>query len=187
MTDYIFRYGTKGNPKVNEINSYDEWREAFFKYDSSKHWKDGRSAQSLAADFMIESGSGRSMLIQLVEQITGETIKDTIEAYIEHESELDNYKGKGRMQDLAVFGNLSNNKKFFIGIEAKVDETFNDTIEKTAEKIKKYKDKHHSTQQPALKTLFASSAYANMPMGHKSGFHENTATPNVCFSCERYG
>lgn len=147
MKDFIFKYGSKKNPKARRILSYDKWRESFISNDSSIHWKEGRSAQSLAEDFMLTNKSGRDMLVQIVEQVTGEGIVGNIEAYIEHESEIDGFQGSGRMQDLAAFGKLRNNHTFFIGLEAKVDETFDKTIGEKALIINKHKETHKTTKQ----------------------------------------
>lgn len=147
MADFVFKYGSRKQPKVRVINSYDAWHDAFCKYDSPKHWREGRSAQSLAADFSLPDGTGREMLVRLVEQVSGYTVTVPIEACIEHESRLDDFRGTARMQDLAVFGKLSNNQTFFVGVEAKVDETFDETIGEKAKTIAKYKINHHTTQQ----------------------------------------
>jgi hypothetical protein len=147
MEDFIFKYGSKKNPKARRILSYDKWRESFISNDSSIHWKEGRSAQSLADDFMLTNKLGRELLVQLVEQVTGNEIEGKIEAYIEHESEIEGFRGKARMQDLAAFGKLRSNHSFFIGVEAKVDETFDETIGEKAFVIEKYKAQHPTTKQ----------------------------------------
>ena len=46
------------------------------------------------------------------------------DARIEHESKLDTYSGKHRMQDLAIWGSTGIGKKVFCGVEAKVLESF---------------------------------------------------------------
>jgi hypothetical protein len=51
------------------------------------------------------------------------------------------------MQDLAAFGKLRSNHSFFIGVEAKVDETFDETIGEKAFVIEKYKAQHPTTKQ----------------------------------------
>lgn len=147
MTDFIFRYGSKNRPNENVIQSYEEWKEAFILNDSPIHWKEGRSAQSLADDFMLNNQRGRDMLIQIVEQVTEEKIAGIIEACVEHESKIDRFTGSGRMQDLATFGKLRSNHSFFIGIEAKVDETFDKTIGEKASIIEEHRAKKPTTKQ----------------------------------------
>ncbi len=147
MTEFIFKYGPRKNHRASKIQSYDKWREAFILNDSPIHWKEGRSAQSLADDFMLNNKLGRDMLVQVVEQVTENKILGDVEAYIEHESDIEGYRGKARMQDLAAFGKLTTNQLFFIGVEAKVDETFDETIGEKALIIEKYRAKHSTTKQ----------------------------------------
>ena len=147
MTEFIFKYGPRKNHRASKIQSYDKWREAFILNDSPIHWKEGRSAQSLADDFMLNNKLRRDMLVQVVEQVTGNKILGDVEAYIEHESDIEGYRGKARMQDLAAFGKLTTNQLFFIGVEAKVDETFDETISEKALIIEKYRAKHSTTKQ----------------------------------------
>jgi hypothetical protein len=147
MTEFIFSYGPQKKPKVSDIPNYASWREAFILNDSPIHWKEGRSAQSLAEDFMLNNKPGRDMLVQIVEQVTGEKIAGQVQVCIEHESVIDGFQGSGRMQDLAAFGNLRSNHSFFIGLEAKVDETFDKTIGEKALIIEEYRAKHPTTKQ----------------------------------------
>lgn len=147
MTEFIFSYGPQKMPKVKVITNYGDWRNAFIQYDKPIHWREGRSAQSLAEDFMLTNKPGRDMLVQIVEQVTGEKIAGQIQACIEHESEIEGFHGSGRMQDLAAFGKLHSNLSFFIGIEAKVDETFDKTIGERAFIIEKIRAKKPTTKQ----------------------------------------
>lgn len=147
MTEFIFKYGPRKNHRASKIQSYDKWREAFILNDSPIHWKEGRSAQSLADDFMLNNKLGRDMLAQVVEQVTGNKISGNVEAYIEHKSDIEGFRGKARMQDLAAFGKLTTNQSFFIGVEAKVDETFDETIGEKAFIIENYIVKHPTTNQ----------------------------------------
>ena len=121
MKNFNYFYGSK---KGESIKSYEEWEKVFHVHDSKgkiDHWKPGYSAQSLAEDFMCNDGE--QMLMQLVEQFTGEHIQGIPTALIEHGSSFDSY-GRARMQDLVVFGKLTNEDTFFIGLEAKVKESF---------------------------------------------------------------
>ncbi|MCR4665593.1 MAG: hypothetical protein K5660_09560 [Paludibacteraceae bacterium] len=121
MGKFNYFYGSK---KGESVKSYEEWEKVFHMHDSKgkvDHWKSGYSAQSLAEDFMCKDGE--QMLMQLVEQFTGEHIQGIPTALIEHGSSFDSY-GRTRMQDLVVFGKLTNEDTFFIGLEAKVKESF---------------------------------------------------------------
>lgn len=104
-----------------ELATLDQWEEGFCKVAGRKHWKQGYSAYSLGLFFT--SGAGYEWL----DTISKSIIKEPIEwndARIEHESKLDGYGGKHRIQDLALWGKTPSNKKIFIGIEAKVLEQF---------------------------------------------------------------
>ena len=130
----------------------------------------------MAGDFMLNNAPGREMLVRVVEQITGTEIESNIEAYIEHESELDGYRGKARMQDLAAFGKLRNDQSFFIGVEAKVDETFDETIREKALVIEKHRAKKPTTKQhERLMNLLHDFLHVEFDRG---GFPELSEVPN---------
>ena len=113
------------NKKGTILKDLSSWEIGFNEVDNEKHWKKGRSAYSLA-DYMLNH-NGKSLIDSLLQQISDGkyNISSVKKACIEHESKFDKYRGTGRMNDLALFGE---NDKYFIGIEAKVDETFGDTI-----------------------------------------------------------
>ena len=112
------------------ITNLESWEYAFKEVDGEpKHWRDGRSAYSLAHHFTtptIETSNGMDVILACLNQLGYSNIQLT-HAEIEHESRFDNYRGKGRMQDMIVW---AQNAKMPIAIciEAKVDETFNITI-----------------------------------------------------------
>lgn len=97
-----------------------EWEKGFNEVDNEKHWVKGYSAQSLGEFFA--SGEGQIWLDNLCKSLFGSEIVYG-EAEIEHQSKLDSYGGRHRMQDLAIWGTLKD-KKVFVGIEAKVLESF---------------------------------------------------------------
>ncbi len=109
-----------------EINSKKEWKEAFCSAYSGKsddyHWKEGRSGERLAEDFKGENAQGENNMVNMVKLFlnTDDVVLEI--AKIEHPSVFDSYP-RPRMQDLAIWGS-ANGKKIFIGIEAKVDESF---------------------------------------------------------------
>ena len=113
------------NKKGTILKDLNYWEIGFNEVDDKNHWKKGRSAYSLA-DFMLNH-NGESLIDNLLQQASNGkyNICSAKKACIEHESKFDKYKGRGRMHDLALFGE---NDNYFIGIEAKVDETFGDTI-----------------------------------------------------------
>ncbi len=144
---FNYHYGSKDGEPILSLN---DWQEAFIRHDSKglEHWKSGRSAQSLAEDFMNESGE--IMIFQIIEQLTGKKIHNSpIDAVIEYGSTFDNFK-RPRIQDLAITGKLGedddNNTSFFVGIEAKVDEPFSSkTLKQQETYIKALKEKGKST------------------------------------------
>lgn len=142
---FNYHYGSKDGEPILSLN---DWQEAFIRHDSKglEHWKSGRSAQSLAEDFMNESGE--TMIYQIVEQLTGKRIYNSPLAVIEYGSSFDNYK-RPRIQDLAIFGEVKdnqNNTSFFVGVEAKVDEPFSSkTLKQQESYIEVLKSKGKST------------------------------------------
>ncbi len=127
------------------INNFEDWKEAFIIVDNKTHWKEGRSAFELAKYFThttISESNGISMLREYLKSITNHEFNFT-RGEIEHESKIDTFKGKGRIQDLILWGEVSD-LKVVICIEAKVDEAFGDSISKAyeyAEDILKNKPK----------------------------------------------
>jgi hypothetical protein len=106
------------------ITNIKEWKNTVFIGKKEKHWQPGRSAHSLA-DFIINRG-GVQQITDMVTLIINETF--VLEKGIpEYEARFDSY-GHGREHDLAIWGTAKSGKKIFIGIEAKVDESFGDTI-----------------------------------------------------------
>lgn len=110
--------------KENLISNLSDWENYVFTGKKKKHWKEGRSAYSLA-DFIINNNG-----IKQIQHILSPVIKEDFvldKASPEFEARFDNY-GHGREHDLAIWGKTNSGKKLFVGIEAKVDESFGDTI-----------------------------------------------------------
>lgn len=92
----------------------------------TKGWVHGKSAASIG-EFVFDH-NGITSITEIVNKILmkitiGDTIKGFNKAEFEHETRFDNY-GQGRMHDLALFGNTTDGKKVFVGIESKVNEEF---------------------------------------------------------------
>lgn len=115
--------------KTEEIKSFKDWERFFKKVDSDgkTHWKEGRSASSLAKFIMDNENSGENDLISFLSPISEDIHLDY--AIPEYEVKFDNYSGNGRKHDLGIFG-TADGKPLFVGIEAKVDEEFGPTIAK---------------------------------------------------------
>lgn len=110
--------------KGNAISNLAEWENYAFSGKKALHWKEDRSAFSLA-DFIINK-NGKQKIIELVaDQINEKFTLDL--AHPEYEARFDAY-GHGREHDLGIFGKTESGRKFFIGVEAKVDESFGSTI-----------------------------------------------------------
>ena len=109
------------NKNGKELTSIEKWEAGFKEVDEPKHWEPGYSAYSLGTFFT--SGKGENWLAELSMIMLGDIITWD-DAIIEHESKLDSFGGKHRMQDLALWGTLPNKEKVFMGIEAKVLEPF---------------------------------------------------------------
>ena len=112
--------------KEKEITSKEQWKKAFCEsYNSDgddKHWKDGRSGERLAEDFIGEEPCGESTMIEMIRRFLGSKAIMLDNAKIEHSSVFDKHP-RPRIQDLAIWGR-ADNTKLFVGVEAKVDEAF---------------------------------------------------------------
>lgn len=108
--------------KDREIHKKEEWKKAFRDADSRNHWKEGRSAECLAEDFIGSNPQGEKTINDMLYRFIHSNNISLNKAEIEHESKFDSYKSP-RMQDLAIWGKIDE-QNFFIGIEAKVDEPF---------------------------------------------------------------
>ena len=108
------------NSKGDEISNIDEWAAL---YDTPKkriHWKPQRSAYS-TAEFILNH-NGAAYLQDKVSKLVGEAV--TLERAVpEYEQRFDPFYN-GREHDLGIFGSTPAGKSVFVGLEAKVDETF---------------------------------------------------------------
>ena len=103
------------------ISTLQEWERHF---DNSKHWKRGRSAYSLA-DFILNH-NGAALLESRVSSVLSERVTFEL-ATPEYRAKFDRY-GKPSQLDLGIFGNIGSGRGLFVGVEAKVDETFGKTV-----------------------------------------------------------
>ena len=100
----------------NEISSLEDWATLHRK----RHWKEGRSAYSVA-DFVFNRG-GTSYL----ESRLSEVLRQPVSLCLitpEKEIRFDGY-GRGRVHDLGIHGIVGSDKTLFVGLEAKADEEF---------------------------------------------------------------
>lgn len=118
------------------IQTLDEWSTIYEKSGEKRHWKPGRSAHSIA-DFILNH-NGAERLRRRVEEMLGETVHfDCIVP--EQEKGFDAY-GRGRVHDLGITGTTMTKQSLFVGVEAKVDETFGPTIGEAYDKATKAKE-----------------------------------------------
>lgn len=120
-------------PKNQNIQTIADWEDCLFKDPKkAKHWKDGRSAKSIAK-FMMQL-NGEKVISDLISSLLGKkVILDT--AYPEMEVRFDEY-GHGREHDLGIEGKTESGESIFIGLEAKVDESFNERVSEVYFKAK---------------------------------------------------
>lgn len=130
-------------------NDFDRWKESFITIKKSdKQWKEGRSACALA-HFMCDN-DGEQQLIEYVNKVLS-SLNDSIDQFdqgaIEYENKFDGYRGNGRIQDLAIWGRTKHGKKVYVAVEAKVDESFGNTISEELKDATKYSIDHPSTNR----------------------------------------
>ena len=119
------------------ITNLESWKTAFIEVDKEKNWEEGRSACTLAKYFTtpnIEESDGIEKIKEYLEALGFSNLKFN-SAEIEHESRFDSFRGQGRMQDLAIWGE-SEKGSILTCIEAKVDEEFNELLNKAYDNAK---------------------------------------------------
>lgn len=146
------RITNKNGTVVTDIES---WEDAFKEVDEAKHWKEGRSAKSLAQYFSlpnIDQSNGIKLIKEYVD-ICGFKNFEPIRARIEHESRFDAFRGKGRMHDMVIWGN-EGKRHLVICIEAKVDEPFGSSVSEAYRESEKYVKKNpRSKRSQRIKDL----------------------------------
>ena len=152
MNYRIMRITNKNGTVVTDIES---WEDAFKEVDEAKHWKEGRSAKSLAQYFSlpnIDQSNGIKLIKEYVD-ICGFKNFEPIRARIEHESRFDKFKGKGRMHDMVIWGN-GGGIHLVICIEAKVDEPFGSRVSEAYRESVEYVNKNpRSKRSQRIKDL----------------------------------
>lgn len=135
--------------KNDEIHNKAEWKRSFCAaYNSDGDdipWKEGRSGERLAEDFVGAKPNGEFTMKDMVKRFL-KTDDITLDiAKIEHASVFDEFP-RPRRQDLAIWGKVQG-KDLFIGVEAKVDESFGSTTIKAQRNyVNKLKKEGVSTQ-----------------------------------------
>ncbi len=128
-----------------EIKNIDDWKNAAFTSGKKrKHWKKYRSSYSLA-DFILNRNGISRLETMLSDALQTKVVLDKAE--IEYEVRFDEF-GHGREHDLGIWGKTESNQSIFIGLEAKVDEPFGDTVATVYHKAKVNELNGKSTNAP---------------------------------------
>ena len=131
------------------ISSLDEWRSRIFDGTSKiRHWKKGRSAYSLAEFILNRRGAAH------LEERLSSALSRNVEleqATPEYLAKFDSYPGNPSNLDLGVTGHVSRlalRSSLFVGVEAKVDETFGSTVGSRYSSATKIRKAGKSTNAP---------------------------------------
>ena len=108
----------------NPINNFDDWAALYETPQQSHQWKEHRSAWSMADFVMQRDGAGH--LQARVGDVLGQPVSFE-RAVPEFEQRFDAF-GRGRVHDLGLFGQVADGRSLFVGVEAKVDESFGPTV-----------------------------------------------------------
>ncbi len=106
------------------IKSLADWAQLYDSANTTHQWKVGRSAHAIA-DFVLDRDGGNVLQSRVSREIEQDLVLDRVVP--EYEVRFDRF-GLGRVHDLAIFGKTGNGQTVFVGVEAKVDETFGPTV-----------------------------------------------------------
>ncbi len=109
----------KGAP----ISSFDDWAGIYNSPRSAHHWKKHRSAYSVA-EFILNRNGGEYIRARVSDAI-GQQVEFQ-KAIPEYKVNFDEFR-RGRVHDLAICGITDSGRSLFVGVEAKVDESFGKT------------------------------------------------------------
>ncbi len=129
------------NPDGEPIRSLADWQALH----SAEHWKPGRSAHAVA-DFVVNR-DGATKLARTVAAVLGERVAFR-EASPELEIRFDRY-GKGRFHDLGIRGETESGETLFVGVEAKVDESFGAYVADEWRNAQRIRERGERTRRPA--------------------------------------
>ena len=124
-----------------QLNSLDDWKNLH----SPEHWEPGRSAYSVA-DFIVNR-KGACKLRDRISSVLGEFVV-FLKLIPEYEVRFDCYGGKHRVHDLGILGRTESGKSLFVGVEAKVDESFGAYVSDEWRKAVEQRSRGQSTSKP---------------------------------------
>ena len=127
------------------IHTLEDWAGLYDTPQQSHQWKEHRSAYSVA-DFVLHH-DGADRLQRRVSETVNEPV--SFERIVpEYEQRFDSF-GRGRVHDLGIFGRAADGRSVFVGVEAKVDETFGPTVHDSYLQSKANQITGTSTNAPA--------------------------------------
>ena len=130
------------NPDGSEITTMEQWSERV----NSSHWKPGRSAYSLA-DFVMNRG-GAGVLRERVSSVLSRPVTLDM-ATPEYGAKFDSHGGSPSKLDLGIFGRVGSESGLFVGLEAKVDERFGETVCKRYQRAVSYLEENPRSKAAA--------------------------------------
>ena len=128
-----------------DIITLADWAELFSSPRRKRQWRKGRSAYSLADFIMKNSGASR------MESVLGEVLGCRVDletAVPEFRAAFDGFPGNVSNLDLGVQGSTGRDASLFVGVEAKVDETFGNTVDREYQGGLRKRDNGASTNLP---------------------------------------
>ncbi len=102
--------------KGNDIATLEQWSESVRR----SHWRPGRSAYSLAEFIMNRNGAAH--LESRISSVLSQPIR-LEQGTPEYAARFDRYRGPARL-DIGISGQTGSGESLFVGVEAKVDESF---------------------------------------------------------------
>ena len=128
----------------NMLSTLEEWERRIWRK-RPKHWKKGRSAYSLA-EFVLGHDGGRRL-----EHRVGSLLDKPVTLEIirpEFLARFDRYRGNPSNLDLGICGRVGDIGSLFVGVEAKVDESFSGIVADEYEEGLKKRSRGENTRKP---------------------------------------
>ena len=133
----------------NDIRTLEKWSASV----RHAHWREGRSAYSLA-DFILNR-NGTAHLESRISSVLSQPVM-LKQGTPEYAAKFDRYRGPARL-DIGIFGQTASGESLFVGVEAKVDEPFgSDTVcEKYQEAVEYLNSNPRSKAAARVKELLS--------------------------------
>ena len=133
----------------NDITTLEQWSKTVRR----SHWKQGRSAYSLADFIMTRNGAAH--LESRISPVLSQPVR-LEQGTPEYAARFDRYEGPARL-DLGISGRTGSGESLFVGLEAKVDEQFgSETVcERYQKAIETLKSNPRSKAETRVKELLS--------------------------------